>query len=175
VKRDELLHVLRAAAAVTAERRFIVIGSQSILGWYPTRVPPEALRSVEADLLPMDAPDKAELIGVLLGEGSPFDEAFGYHADGVGFETAVLPEGWQTRLKRLPLKDTQGVHAYCLEPHDLLIAKYVANRPKDREFCQALARSGLVAAKVLRDRLAKTDIEDQRRALIFSLIESDYA
>lgn len=32
---------------------------------------------------------------------------------------------------------TGGVAALCLEPHDLWIAKAIANRPKDVYFCDA--------------------------------------
>jgi len=44
--------------------------------------------------------------------------------------------------------------AWCLEVHDLWISKAVAGRPKDTEFCQALAQSGIVDRQTLLDRLA---------------------
>jgi hypothetical protein len=48
---------------------------------------------------------------------------------------------------------TRGVTAWCLELHDLWVSKAVAGREKDREFCQALVRRGVVMADVLESRL----------------------
>jgi hypothetical protein len=48
---------------------------------------------------------------------------------------------------------TNGVVAWCLDPHDLWISKAVARRPKDLEFCAALLRGGIVDRETLTDRL----------------------
>lgn len=51
MNRQELEHIVRAAAGITGETEFIVIGSQSILGKFPDA--PRTLRqSMEADILP---------------------------------------------------------------------------------------------------------------------------
>ena len=60
-------------------------------------------------------------------ELSPFHETYGYYAQGVGERTAVLPEGWESRLVPVPTPVCTGL---CLEPHDLLISKYVAGRER---------------------------------------------
>jgi hypothetical protein len=52
--RDALEHLLRAAAALTNERDFVVIGSQAVLGQFPN-APDALLASIEADLYPRDA------------------------------------------------------------------------------------------------------------------------
>jgi hypothetical protein len=52
--RHALEHLLPAAAAITNERDFIVIGSQSVLGQFP-EAPAALLASIEADLYPRDA------------------------------------------------------------------------------------------------------------------------
>jgi hypothetical protein len=52
--RDAIEHLLRAAAALTNERDFIVIGSQAILGQFP-QAPEALLVSIEADLYPRAA------------------------------------------------------------------------------------------------------------------------
>ena len=49
MRRDQLEHIIRAAAAVTGENEFIVVGSQAILGQYPD-APAPLLISMEADL-----------------------------------------------------------------------------------------------------------------------------
>ncbi len=105
--RDALEHVLRAAATLTNEQEFIVIGSQAVLGQFPEA--PAALRvSMEADLYPRHAPGKSDMIDGAIGELSPFHESFGYYAHGVDDTTAVLPHGWETRLVPVSNANTGG-------------------------------------------------------------------
>jgi hypothetical protein len=88
--REELEHLIRAAADVTNEYEFVVIGSQSILGPIPNP-PAELTMSMEADIYPMNAEEKADDIDGALGEGSHFHETYGYYAQGVDSTTACLP------------------------------------------------------------------------------------
>lgn len=62
--------------------------------------------SNEADLYPKDAEELWDKIDGALGEGSQFHDAFGYYAQGVESTTAVLPKGWEGRLKRLQTPGT---------------------------------------------------------------------
>ena len=96
----------------------------------------------------------ADLLDGSIGEASMFHATFGYYAQGVVESTAVLPEGWEGRLLRFETPATNGVVAWCLEVHDLWISKAIAGRPKDIEFCTALARHGIVDGKTLETRLA---------------------
>ena len=67
MKRQELEHIVRAAAGITGEKEFIVLGSQSILGKFPDA--PHSLRhSMEVDIYPREHPELAELINGCLGE-----------------------------------------------------------------------------------------------------------
>ncbi len=45
---------------------------------------------------------------VTIGEGTPFDREFGYFAHGIGPETAVLPEGWDTLVVVVSNANTRG-------------------------------------------------------------------
>jgi len=46
VRREQLEHILRAAAQITKQKDLLVIGSQSVLAsWDETQLPPEAVRS----------------------------------------------------------------------------------------------------------------------------------
>ena len=49
----------------------------------------------------------------------------------------MLPEGWESRLVPVPTPAGTGL---CLEPHDLLLSKYVAGREKDRDYVRSAAR-----------------------------------
>jgi hypothetical protein len=133
-----------------------VIGSQSVLASFnEDQLPPEAVRSIEADLAFLDDPDEAKLdqIDGAIGEVSKFEETFGIYGHGVSLDTAVLPAGWRDRL--VPFTDPEsGVsEAVCLEPHDLIVSKLVAGRDKDFPFATAVLRAGLVDVDTLRARV----------------------
>ena len=133
MRRDQLEHLIRAAGHALGVDEVIVIGSQAILASVPLGLPVEAVRSIEADILPIDDPDetKADLIDGLIGEASMFQETHGIYAQGVGQHTARLPEGWRDRLVALHNENTGGVTGWCLEPHDVCVSKLLAGRPKD--------------------------------------------
>ena len=161
--RAQLEHIVRAAGAITDEQTILVLGSQAILGSFPT--PPEPLAfSREADVCPMTAPEKADLISGAIGEISQFDSTFGYYAHGVGEETAVLPEGWKNRLIPIAGPSTGGATGLCLEVHDLAVSKLVAGRPKDLRFIGDLLGHGLANPDTLRQRLAGTALDDRVRS-----------
>ncbi len=157
MRRQDLEHVIGAAANVTQEDEFVVIGSQAILGAYP-EAPTQLLRSMEVDVYPRHEPAKADLIDGSLGDGSIFHSTFGYYAHGVGPDTAVAPDGWQERLipVRVPARigsDRQPV-AWCMEPHDLVLAKCVASRERDWAFAADALAAGVVTLDVLLERVA---------------------
>ena len=111
--REELEHIIRASADVTDQYEFIIVGSQSILGPVPN--PPEVFTmSAEADIYPLQAPELADRIDGAIGEGSQFHQTYGYYAQGVGPETAVLPRGWIDRIHRVQSAATNHRVGYCL-------------------------------------------------------------
>jgi hypothetical protein len=162
--RIELEHLIRVAADITQDDEIIVIGSQALLAQFPD-APPTLRVSVEADLYPKNHPERADLIDGSVGEASPFHAMYGYYAQGVGEETAVLPRGWRERLVPIRNDNTRGATGWCLEVHDLAVAKTVAGREKDLEFLREVVRHGLVKGDTLRERLAETDLDDTRRQL----------
>jgi hypothetical protein len=153
VNRDQFEHVIRAAADVV-EDELVVIGSQSVLAEHPD-APEELLMSSELDVFPRNQPDRAHEIDGAIGDGSRFHETYAYYAHGVGPETAVLPAGWEERLQKVEVAmvGNRTAVAWCLETHDLVLAKLAAGRPHDVEFVQEILRAGLVAPDRLRARL----------------------
>jgi hypothetical protein len=165
VRRAELEHILRAAAAIADDPEILVIGSQSILGEFSDeRLPADAIASIEADVAFLDDPDgrKADLVDGAIGELSMFHSRFGYYAQGVSVSTAVLPRGWRDRLVVLATSGTAPGRGLCLDPHDCVIAKLVAGRAKDFAFAGALLRERLVDAAVLAERIDLLDTADPR-------------
>ncbi len=97
MRRENLEHLIRAAAVIADDDELIIVGSQAILGTYPN-APAELLVSDEADIYPKNHPERSDLIDGSIGELSPFHDTFGYYAQGVAPNTAVLPASWEQRL-----------------------------------------------------------------------------
>ena len=171
--RSELEHLIRAAGAIARDREIVVIGSQAVLGEFPD-APTALLVSMEADVFPLNHPERADDIDGTIGEGSRFHEEFGYYAQGVGPSTATLPRGWRGRLVRVKNENTGGIAGLCLEVHDLAISKYAAGREKDLAFTATLAKERLVDRKKLLQRLAATTLTPELRKLVRGRIERDF-
>jgi hypothetical protein len=162
MRRSELEHVIRASGDIANDAEIIIIGSQAILGQFPD-APVQLLASMEADVYPRNKPELADKVDGAIGEGSPFHEEFGYYAQGVGPETALLPAGWQDRLVGIRNENTKGITGLCLEVHDLAISKLVAGRPKDLEFVQELVRNKMARQKTMTERLNATELTREER------------
>lgn len=115
MNRWELEHLLRASSGITGAKDFVIIGSQSVLGKHPD-APKELRRSMELDIYARDNPDLRVEIERNLGELSRFNETFGYFADGVGPDTALLPTDWESRLTPVCNENTEGLLAGALTP-----------------------------------------------------------
>ena len=162
MKRDEVLHVARAAADVAGVRRVLVVGSQAILGAYDeAQLPARAIASMEADIVVLDDPTgkAGTAVDAAIGFMSMFHTTNGYYADGVELTDLVLPVGWEGRRLHLAAHDTDGepLDVYFLGVSDLLAGKLGAGRPQDRSFAQALAHHRLADGKAL------VDLEEVRR------------
>ncbi len=166
MNREQLAHIVRAAATITGDSDIVIVGSQSILGAADVEsLPEEVTMSMEADVAfrhDIDAA-KADAVDGAIGELSQFHETFGYYAQGVEISTAVLPVGWDVRAEILDRLDSRPGFARCLEPHDLVVSKLVAGRQKDIEFATALIECEFVAAAILHDR---AEMLDQPNAVV---------
>jgi len=151
--REQLEHVLRAAAAIAQENSLVTVGSQAVLLPFPN-APAELLMSREIDLYPALHPERADLIDGAIGALSSFDETFGYYADGVGPETAVMPADWMNFASLHYIGD---VTAICPEIHDLAVSKCVAGREKDEAFVRVLLREQMIELGRLERRIADLD------------------
>jgi hypothetical protein len=152
-----------------------VVGIQAILGSFPD-APRSMLRSMEADLYPRRAPEKADDIDGSLGDGSRFHRTYGYYAHGVGPETAKAPAGWETRLVAVEIagrvSSRERVVALCLEPHDLVLAKCVAGRERDWEFAREALAHQLVDTQVLLGRIDDLPVDGDHRRHVRARLEA---
>lgn len=171
---DQFHHGIRAAREVLrhqgASGALVIMGSQSILASYSAVVLDSALMmSAEVDILPIAA-DRDEInrlsdhLDGSLGQESHFHESFGFHVDGISIETSVLPDGWIDRL--IPEVDpSTEATGWCLDPHDLAVAKLIAGRPKDYDFVDILVAQRLVDPVVVREGLLTVDDARSVRAI----------
>ncbi len=172
--RAQLEHIIRVAGAIADTQDVVAIDSLAVLGQFPD-APAELLLSNEADVYPRGDPQRSELIDGSIGEGSPFEHEFGYYAHGVDETTAVLPDGWRGRLILVAGENTRFVRGWCLEVHDLAIAKYVAGRPKDLDFTRALVRHAMVSREILEQRLEATRVAGELRELARARVARDFS
>jgi hypothetical protein len=178
LRRDQFDHVVRAAADAVGLDEFVVIGSQAIHGSV-TDPPAELLQSLEVDLFPLAEPDRADVIDGVLGDGSMFESTHGYYGHGVGPRTAKGPAGWMDRLVRVDvasvLRDRMAV-AYCMERHDMVLAKLVRGEARDVEYAKVALRAGLLDGSVLLSRIedlpASAAIRQQVKAIVTGLLRA---
>ena len=153
MKRADLEHVIRASAAITGDKSFVVIGSQAVLLSYPN-APSELLLSNEVDLYPAMHPELADLIDGAIGQLSMFHDTFGYYADGVGPETAKMPADWMQFARLYYIQDTTVV---VPDLHDIAVSKCVAGREKDADWVRGLFRHKMIELARMLDRIALLD------------------
>ncbi len=169
----ELDHIVGAAAEITGQEEFVVIGSQAILG-SGVDPPEQLLVSMEADLYPLADPDAAEKIDGALGDGSPFHDAYGYYAHGVGPETAKAPAGWKERLVKREVPPRPGSErsavAWCLEVHDLVLSKCAAGRERDWDYAEEAITRDLVRVELLLQRVQDMPLPEKARDHITSML-----
>ncbi len=164
---------MRASAAIANDPDVVIVGSQSILGTFEN-ADARLLVSMEADVFPRSKPELSDLIDGSIGEGSPFHETYGYYAQGVGPETAVVAAGWEARLVAIRNENTLGATGWCLEANDLLLSKYVAGREKDAVFTKVAADCGYGEAALLLRRVEQLQISEALKQLVRGRIRADY-
>ena len=162
--REQLEHIVRAAAANADTDEIVVVGSQALLGSVPQPTQEVLVRSMEADVFPLKFPERSILIDGAIGEKSIFHESFGYYAHGVAPETAILPEGWQGRLVPVCNENTRGCTGWCLDLHDLAVSKLAAGRAKDMEFIHGMWLEELIDPAILRNRIKATPFPTSEQA-----------
>lgn len=162
---DQLEHAIRAACQIIGHHEVIIVGSQAILGSIPeAKLPAAATMSMEIDILPIAEGNEetarlADLIEGVAGEFSSFEQLHGFSIDGVDLSTAILPNGWRDRLIRIENPNTTAPSGtpqftgWCIERHDLCVAKLCALREKDQNFVAALLKASLVDADLITERL----------------------
>ena len=98
LRKEDIDHILRAAAAVTNQSSFVLIGTGAVIAT-ARHVPASMMMTPEIDLY-VESDDNetfSDLIDATIGHGSMFHRTFHYHGDGVGAHTAIMPRDWRSR------------------------------------------------------------------------------
>jgi len=153
-----LQHLIRSASALAGDRRFLVLGSASLLASFPElgAASSPLAATYDADLCPEPFD---ELTGLMLEEALGENRAYflrhGYHADILKDSILeTLPRGWRGRL--VPVPDCPTARA--LDPCDLAAVKLLVGRPKDLMLVRLLHAAGHIDAATVSSRISCLDI-----------------
>jgi hypothetical protein len=150
----------------------VIIGSQAIHGEI-SNPPDELLQSMEVDMYPLADPDRADDIDGVLGDGSWFEHTNGYFAHGVGPTTAKAPAGWMDRLVRVDVEALvpgRNPVAYCMERHDMVLAKLVRGEERDVRYAKVALRAGLLDPSVLQSRIQALPVDAAVRGHVETIV-----
>lgn len=174
----------------------VVVGSQALLVGWPNS-PEEIRRSNEIDAYPANweawqaardrsaepgspSAEASEEIAALCGDGSTFQEQWGFYIDGVNGETSPLPKGWQERAVFKELQNRNGavvtVVAPC--PEDIIVSKALRLADKDKGFIELYHKfrpldPGLMAERIAAVEGVHPDILDRATSFFKELPPSD--
>lgn len=155
LRHADIEHIMRAVSGISGQAAFVLMGAGAVIAQLRT-TPLSLMGTRELDVYASDADDIDEvstLIDASIGEGSLFDETFGYHAHGIGPTTAILPRGWQARAKEITWPSLPGVTCLCPDVDDIALSKVCAWREKDVRWLSAARQSGLLNLGAIRERI----------------------
>ncbi|QCI67582.1 DUF6036 family nucleotidyltransferase [Phreatobacter stygius] len=167
MRRSRIDHLLRAAADVTGQRRFVLIGSGAVIA-RSQNLPGNMMATPEIDIYAADAEDveaMSEQIDGSIGQNSAFHNEYGYYGDGVSPETAKMPRDWQDRAIEYHGPDCPGVIAIVPEENDIALAKLVAWREKDQVWLIHGLNAGILHLQTMADRLNQLPDTDPDRGV----------
>lgn len=144
----DLKLALTAASQAYDRKRFVVVGSASILASFPDA--PGYLRmSADIDMFPIrklreetfkPGDDK-------VGQASQFEDENDFYVERVGDWTMLSqPSGWLERCVKFESGEVMG---YCITPLDLAYNKTEAGRDKDIHFVAGMITEGIVTREAL--------------------------
>ena len=99
-------------------------------------------------------PERADLIEGAIGHLSMFHDSFGYYADGVGPDTATMPND---EMKFATPYYIGNLTVVSPNLHDIAVSKCVAGRDKDAGRVRALLRHRMFSIDRLVERLCQID------------------
>jgi hypothetical protein len=156
LNREQLHALLVQAKARIAHSEFVIVGSLSILG--AVSEPPDTMvMSIDVDAYLKNDPRRTGELAEALGQGSTFEDEFGYYLDPVSPELPSFPEGWQDRLILIDFGD---VKVFFVEPNDVAVSKYMRGEDRDLRWLRAGLQSKLLDMDIIERRIASAPTLD---------------
>jgi hypothetical protein len=152
-------HLLRAAANITGQNKFVLVVSAAVIVRRRVRhknMPADMMMTPEVDIYAPQADDIesiSEMIDANIGQGSRFHDEFGYYGDGVSATTAKMPSDWQVRAVEYRGAGCPDVVAVVPEENDVALAKLAAWRDKDQDWLGQGVKYGVLSLKTMITRL----------------------
>jgi len=152
-------HLLRAAANVTGQKTFVLVGSGSLIIRRRLRrksMPADMTITKEIDIYAPHADDIesiSEMIDTNIGQGSRFHDEFGYYGDGVSPTTAKMPSDWHARAVDYRGAGCPDVLVIVPDENDVALAKLAAWRDKDQNWLAQGVNYGVLSLKTMIARL----------------------
>jgi len=168
--RAEFETLLQRASEIARDRHFFLIGSQALRG-VCSAIPRDFPKTFEADLYPRNHPQAWAILRKKLGRASLFYKKNGFYLDCTDPGLSTLPQGWMERLIPFRTPRTQGVTAWCLEPHDLFVSKLVAWREKDQRYLAAMLRHKFVKPAIVAKRIEELQVSDPQKAELAGMLK----
>jgi hypothetical protein len=134
LRKADIDHILRAAAAITNQSSFVLIGTGAVIAT-ARHIPARLMMTPEIDLY-VEGDDSemfSDLIDATIGQGSVFHRTFHYYGDGVSPRTAIMPQDWRSRAVTYKTAD-DTVQALCPSADDIAVAKLCAWRVDGSEY-----------------------------------------
>lgn len=150
MNREQLHALLAQAKARVNHSEFVIVGSLAILG--AVSAPPSTMvMSIDVDTYLKNDPERTSELVVALGQGSAFEDEFGYYLDPVSPNLPSFPEGWQDRLILLDFGD---VKAFFVDPNDVAVSKYMRGEDRDLRWLRAGLKEKLLSMDIIERRIA---------------------
>jgi hypothetical protein len=156
LNREQLHALLVQAKARIAHSEFVIVGSLAILGAV-SKPPDTMVMSIDVDAYLKNDPERTGELVDALGQGSAFEDEFGYYLDPVSPELPSFPEGWQDRLILIDFGD---VKAFFVEPNDVAVSKYMRGDERDLRWLRAGLQGQLIDMGVIERRIASAPALD---------------
>jgi hypothetical protein len=156
LNRQQLHVLLRQAKELSGHSEFVVVGSLAILGAI-SKPPDEMVMSIDVDTYMKADPGRTGELNEALGQGSPFEDQYGYYLDPVSPNLPSFPEGWQDRLIQ---HDFEDVRAFFVEPNDVAVSKYIRGDERDMRWLRAGLTSGLLKLDTIEQRIGSAPTLD---------------
>jgi len=164
LNKEQLIHVISAACRQLDCKEIYLLGSQAAYGSLDI-LPEIAETSADADLIPIEHPERADEINGGLGEFSAFHKEFKCYGHGLDWSEVTLPSDWKENLVDTCFEDYvtgETLTVWSLSLYDLCASKIAAGRPQDFIFVKSILEEQHISYEEIQEAIEK--ISEKQKA-----------